>query len=123
MLINLSNHPSDKWSPSQVDAAKRQFGEVVDLPFPDVNPDGDEEYIDQLAEEYVHKVLAMTSGHEKAAVHAMGEMTITYTIVNKLQTHNIQCVASTTRRIVTIREDNTKEVKFDFVKFRSYEFR
>ena len=123
LLINLSNHPSSMWSESQLSAACSQFGEIVNLQFPDVSPDGDETYIDQLAEEYFQKVLTLSDGRCKIAVHIMGEMTLTYAIVRKLQAHDIQCVASTTKRIVHIREDNTKEVKFDFVKFRHYEHR
>ena len=120
MLINLSNHPLSQWSEQQIGLAK-QYGKIVDLPFPEVDPEGDETYIEQLAEEYVQKILSMTSTPEEVSVHIMGEMTLTYAIVQKLQAHHIQCVASTTRRIVTLREDNTKEVKFDFAKFRSYE--
>lgn len=33
MFINLTNHPSDKWSKEQLEAA-RKYGEVVELVFP-----------------------------------------------------------------------------------------
>ena len=42
MFVNLSNHPSSNWTPEQISAAG---GNVVDLPFPQVLPDGDEAYI------------------------------------------------------------------------------
>ena len=37
MLINFTNHPAARWSEAQRMAA-RQYGAVVDLPFPEVDP-------------------------------------------------------------------------------------
>lgn len=44
MLLNLSNHPSSLWCDEQKKAAETLFGEIVDLPFPQVDPNGDEAY-------------------------------------------------------------------------------
>lgn len=44
MLLNLSNHPSSLWCDEQIKAAETLFGEIVDLPFPQVDPNGDEAY-------------------------------------------------------------------------------
>ena len=33
MIINLSNHPKETWQEKQLQAA-RAYGELVDLPFP-----------------------------------------------------------------------------------------
>ena len=113
MLLNLSNHPSASWSPAQLAAAG---GNVVDLAFPQVAPDGDEAYIEQLANDYYNKINAMSN---IKAVHIMGEMNFTYSLVSKLKAHNIRCVASTTKR-ETVEENGVKISKFNFVRFREY---
>jgi hypothetical protein len=119
MLINLSNHPSANWQPEQL-AAAQSFGEVADIPFPAVDPNGDECYIHALCNEYVEKVLQTTKG-KIAAVHVMGEMTLTLSLVYALQTKGFTCVASTSQRICTDKGDGTKEMKFVFNRFRKYE--
>ncbi len=113
MLLNLSNHPSSNWTPEQLSAAG---GAVVDMPFPQVDPDGDEAYIENLADEYLHKVLAMDN---ISAVHIMGEMNFTFALVNKLKTAGVKCVASTTQRETTV-ENGLKISKFNFIRFREY---
>ena len=119
MLINLSNHPSANWSAEQKQAAEQQFGKIVDLPFPTVDPDGDEEYIETLANEYCGKVLECAK-IQSITVHLMGEMTFTFALLQKLIFHGIPCVASTTRRETVEYPDGRKESFFKFVKFRCY---
>ncbi|MBO4773879.1 MAG: CRISPR-associated protein [Bacteroidales bacterium] len=118
MFLNLSNHPSANWSAEQTEAATRLYGEVIDLPFPAVNPAGDEAYIADLADEYCQKVLALAEG-KNITVHLMGEMTLTFAILKRLQAYGIPCVASTTRR-ETMEENGVKTSVFKFVKFRNY---
>jgi len=113
MLLNLSNHPSSNWTEPQLAAAG---GNVVDLAFPQVAPNGDEAYIEQLANDYYNKINAMSNIE---AVHIMGEMNFTYALVSKLKAHNIRCVASTTKR-ETVEENGVKISKFNFVRFREY---
>ena len=113
MFLNLSNHPSASWSEPQFAAAG---GKVIDLQFPQVSPDGDEAYIEQLAQEYYDKIVQMK---DIKAVHIMGEMNFTYALVNKLKANGIKCVASTTKR-ETVEENGVKISKFNFVRFREY---
>lgn len=113
MLLNLSNHPSSNWTELQLAAAG---GNVVDLAFPQVAPDGDEAYIEQLANDYYNIINAMSNIE---AVHIMGEMNFTYALVSKLKAHNIRCLASTTKR-ETVEENGVKISKFNFVRFREY---
>lgn len=113
MLLNLSNHPSSNWTLAQLTAAG---GKVIDLQFPQVAPDGDEEYIEQLAQEYCDKIVQMK---DIKAVHIMGEMNFTYSLVNKLKNNGFRCVASTTKR-ETVEENGVKISKFNFVRFREY---
>ncbi len=113
MFLNLSNHPTTSWSETQLAAAG---GKVIDLQFPQVAPDGDEEYIEQLAQEYYDKIVQMK---DIKTVHIMGEMNFTYSLVNKLKANGIKCVASTTKR-ETVEENGVKISKFNFVRFREY---
>jgi hypothetical protein len=118
MLINLSNHPSVNWKPEQIEAAQA-FGEIVDIPFPAVEPSGDEIYIQRLCNEYFEKVVKTANGKE-TVVHVMGEMTLTFSLVHILQDKGFICVASTSERIITDKGNGTKEVQFVFNRFRKY---
>ena len=115
MLLNLSNHPSSNWTEPQL-AAAGGINQVIDLAFPQVAPDGDEAYIEQLANDYYNKIEAMPNIQ---AVHIMGEMTFCYKLITKLKAHNIRCLASTTKR-ETVEENGVKISKFNFVRFREY---
>ena len=50
MLINISNRACDKWSEKQLQAAS-EFGQIVDIPFPTIDPYADSEAIDDLVKE------------------------------------------------------------------------
>lgn len=118
MLINLSNHPSAKWSDAQLRSAKEQFGgRIVDIPFPQVAPDGDEAYIERLAGQVCSGIVEMENID---AVHVMGEMTLTLAIVHRLSSSGFSCVASTTQRVVRELPFGQSESTFSFVRFRKY---
>ena len=51
MFINLTNHPSADWSEEQLKAA-HQYGEVVDLSFPDIKPYYTKEEVLRIVKEY-----------------------------------------------------------------------
>lgn len=119
MLINLSNHPAPLWSENQTQAARVQFGQVTDLPFPAVDPAGDEKYIQSLVTEYLSKVQNLTQGISNATIHIMGEMTFTLAMVAALQKSGYRCVASTTQRVAA-EQGGLKTSDFRFVKFREY---
>ena len=112
MLLNLSNHPSAAWSSEQ----KAEYKEILDLPFPVVDPAGDGEYIDSLVEDYLQKIEAIENVE---AVHVMGEFNFCYKIINELKARGIRCLASCTKRD-TVEETGVKISKFKFVQFREY---
>ena len=118
MFINLSNHPSTNWSKEQL-AAAQEYGEIKDLPFPNIDENLDEEGIDTLTNKYIEMIKEL-SGGEPCTVHIMGEMTFTYALVNKLKALGFNCLASTTKRDVEIMPDGSKQVKFHFCRFRKY---
>lgn len=117
MFINFSNHPSKKWGEQQLREAQR-FGEVKDLPFPNVQPEWSSEEVNRLADEYAEILTKM--GGENCTVHIMGEMTFTHAVVSRLKEQGIVCVASTTKRCAYETADGKKVSTFRFVQFRRY---
>ena len=115
MLLNLSNHPSNRWTDHQQRIARQTYGSIEDLPFPRIPAEADEAELEQLVETYYRQVTAC----QPTAVHLMGEMTFTYGLVNRLRADGIPVVASTTERIVEER-DGKKIVQFNFIRFRAY---
>ena len=96
-FINCTNHPSTKWSETQLNAAKA-YGEIIDIPFPNVAPEATTGEIHTLA----HRLFLTIVGYSKVGntiVHIMGEMTVVCCVVRHLQQVGIPCVASTTRRL------------------------
>ena len=119
LFLNLSNHSSDKWSKAQLDAA-RAYGEVVDMPFPVIDPGATTEEIHRLAEEYADRITSSYLGRDLMTVHLMGEMTFCFRLVTLLHARGIRCVASTTQRKTSELEGSKKESIFEFQAFREY---
>ena len=109
-FINYSNHPSRDWSECQLDAAK-EYGVIIDIPFPKVDP-GDSELANLIDVEF--EKLRKASAGKDATIHIMGEMTLCFSLIKKLKSKGIRCVASTTKR-------NGYGSNFEFVTFREYE--
>jgi hypothetical protein len=116
MLLNLSNHPSASWPENQVQLANQAFGAIQDLPFPQIDPNADEDDITELAQKFLSRILEI----KPKAVHLMGELTFTFNLVELLKSHGITCIASTTSRNTQEMPDGTKISKFEFVQFRAY---
>ncbi len=120
MLINLTNHPYSQWCNKQREAA-RIYGDVVDVPFPEVDEKADEQYISILADRYLQQIFNIAKNRD-VTIHLMGELTFTFALLKRLQEYSIPCVASTSRRIVTDESAGRKEeVIFLFERFRNYE--
>lgn len=116
MFINLTNHPSENWSEEQLEAT-RQYGEIVDLSFPNIEPFFTTKDIEELADIMVGAIKRLDAN---PIVHVMGEMTFTYAIVSRLKAFGITCVASTTERNIKMMPDGKKISEFKFVQFRKY---
>ena len=119
VFINFSNHPSKYWEDAQIKAAKELGATIEDIDFPQINPDMDNEHLDELAQQYLERFIERSEDAD-ITVHVMGEMVFTYKIVTKLMALGILCVASTTERKVSYQDDGTKTTSFSFVKFRDY---
>lgn len=121
-MINLSNHPSANWPENQLELARSLFGQVVDMPFPPVDPAASTSQVQQMAAMAAEKARNMLSGasqNEEHAIHVMGELTFCYNFVNLMRGEKIRCLASTTHRVVEETEKG-KLSKFVFVGFRNY---
>ena len=118
LFLNLSNHSSDKWSKAQLDVA-RAYGEVVDMPFPEIDPGATTEEIHRLAEEYAKEISSRYPDCD-LTVHLMGEMTFCFRLVTLLHARGVRCVASTTQRKTSELPDGKKESIFEFQAFREY---
>lgn len=120
MLINLSNHPSDKWSEKQLIAAKEMYGDITDYAFPAVNASDSTEQIYTLADETAAGIIAMSPD----AVLCQGEFSLTYALVERFKAKGITvicaCSERNTREVVTPDGKTEKTVTFDFVRFREY---
>lgn len=118
MLVNLSNHPFSLWSDSQKEAASI-YGPTVDLQFPSVSPEADEEEISRLADIYMERILSMAEPTDMT-VHIMGEQTLCFALICRLNSLGIPCIASCSARDVTMQPDGLKLVNFKFIRFRKY---
>lgn len=118
-FINFSNHPSLDWKKEQVLAAK-EYGEIIDMPFPAVPADASEEDIAVLADRYAKEI----TGKNPAAVMCQGEFTFVYALVRRLNALGIVCVAACSERRTTEYTDENGNLKresvFEFVRFREY---
>ena len=122
MLINISNHPSERWSEEQRSVATDLYGIIQDIAFPRVSPEATSSDIAALAAGYVEQAatLAKAKENEPFAVHIMGEMTLTFKVVQSLKEMGITCVASTTFRDTLEHPDGSKTTHFRFIQFREY---
>ena len=118
MLLNLSNHPTKIWSPPQLEAAQNAYESVVDLAFPQISPQATTQEVADLAKSYLKQI--RTEYPNLTAVHLMGEMTFTATLVRLLQKKGILVISSTTERIVLEEKDGKKTAQFLFCQFRTY---
>ena len=116
LFINFSNHPSDTWTTPQTSAALAYADQIIDIPFPAVDPTMDERGIYDLADKMTSEIMTMNP----AAVLCQGEFGLCFSVVRRLQKAGVQVLYACSERKVRV-EGSTKTVQFDFVKFRRYE--
>ena len=119
MFVNCSNHPSAGWAAEQRAAAEK-WGRIVDVPFPSVPADADEDQIQSLAETTVSKIISF----HPCAVMCQGEFTLTFAIVSELLRKGIHVVSACSERDVQEEKQadgsDRKIAKFRFVRLRAY---
>ena len=112
MLINCSNHPSRLWGPPQRKAAS-QYGEIVDIPFPQVDPRLDEAGLRRLVGDFAARIEALNAD----AVFLAGEFTFLFMLVDKLlkDGENVICACSRRETEEALRADGATEKRSVFV--------
>ena len=120
MLINLTNHPYSEWTEKQKLAAA-EYGECIDIRFPNISPDAEEGEINKLVDTYLEKIKTY-SAVGSITVHIMGEHTFCFSLISRMLKLGIRCIASCTSRDVSMEEDGSKQVRFHFSRFREYSF-
>lgn len=116
VFINHSNHPSAQWDEAQKNMAEN-YGPILDIAFPIVNPDSTVEEVENLVSQYGKDILEK----HPTVVMVQGEFTYTYKMVDLLKKHGVKVVAATSERIVkTLDDGKTKQVEFTFVQFREF---
>lgn len=122
MFINLSNHPQKKWSEKQKKAAL-SYGEIVDYPFPVVDPTASVETVEALADKIAEEIISK----KPDAVMCQGEFTLTFAIVCRLQAADVLTLCACSKRQTKEKTDEAgrtmKDTVFEFVQFRPYEKR
>lgn len=138
VFVNVSNHPSFKWEDVQKDFAKCECCEtngvcgilpdeclgfpleIIDIPFPAVDPWMDDEEILQCAVAFYDEKIDNLGIGENVVVHIMGEMGFTFRLVALCKLNGKIPIHSTSERKTIDNPDGSKIVKFEFVRFRRY---
>lgn len=124
MLVIFTNHPAKTpyWSAKQLNTAQEMFGEVVDVSFPNIDPEASTYEIQELAQNYLNEIVQMCQG-QSLAVLVQGEMAFVYAFLTVARQLGIPCFCATSKRKVFEKVENGEIKKtsvFEFCKFRSY---
>ena len=127
MLINVSNHPSERWPENERQEAVDCYGCVKDYAFPAVDPLASQEDLAELAKEHLKEIWKLwetRDPQENSAVLCQGEFTLTHALTAKLQEFGIPVYAACSERNVieeTDADGNTiRKTVFVFAGFRKY---
>lgn len=118
MFINLTNHPSDKWSEKQRTAAE-EYGEIYDIEFPNIDSKMTSDEVKKFALEYVDEIMSK----DPKCVLCQGEFTFSYQVIRELKERGVKTVAACSERHTSemVAGDVTSRVSlFEFVQFREY---
>ena len=118
VLVNFSNHKLAAWKQPQVNAAHQLAERIVDVPFPDVNPQMDKWEIRQLAETCRQQIIAAGGFGNEFIAMVQGEPSLCFHVIAMLVADGTPVVVSTTARIVRENPDGTKTSDFQFARFR-----
>ena len=118
-FVNFTNHKSCYWSPEQIAAAK-EYGPLVDVLFPYVDPNATEDELLEKAKESI----ATIRQYRPKVVLCQGEFGLSFLIIRLLKEMGITVVEACSERETLEQVDSrgvtTKVSKFRFVKFREY---
>lgn len=119
MFYNLSNHPHANWGNAQLEAA-RKWGDIEDVPFPEVNAQLNEQDILRVALECVKKIKMSKDD----AIFVAGEYGFVFPIIDELlsQGKTVLSTASDSKKAYYTADNGTSEriIHYNFLKFIPY---
>lgn len=123
MFINVSNHPHEKWSKAQLDAAIERSGDgiVKSFPHPKIDPHMSSANVYELAANFLLRIIDEVSPDQDTVFHIMGEQTFVNCLMHQIKEDvfpDAKFVVSTTDRVTVELPDGNKISKFEFVQFR-----
>ncbi len=122
MFVNYSNHASGKWPEKQRREAQK-YGEIVDVPFPDIPVSATTEEVEVIADKEFQRIQEVIGTEESAVVLCQGEFTLAYHIISLCRRHRIPAVCAVSQRVVHEMNEGDvvhKSVEFRFQGFRRY---
>ena len=119
MLLNISNHPSNRWDDKQMSAAISDWFEVMDYPFPQIDPAMHTNDVCKLAEDIFNEINNDPKYEDVTAVMIQGEFSLVINLANIFHAAGIEVVVATSERNTVENPDGTKTVKFEFCQFRT----
>jgi hypothetical protein len=122
MLLNISNHPSSRWDDKQTSAAIADWFEVMDYPFPQIDPAMHTNDVCGLADKIFNEIMNDPKYENLTAVMIQGEFSLVINLANAFHAAGIEVVVATSERNTVENPDGTKTVKFEFCQFRSVFF-
>ncbi len=125
MFVNVSNHPSDKWSVEQKREAEK-YGEIIDVTFPAISTESTSEELNNLVDDFIRNNLAIKTKSvdiKDLVVMVQGEFVFTFRLVTMLKKLGIKAVsARSERKVKEINENGVakKISEFQFAGFMEY---
>lgn len=125
MFVNVSNHPSDKWSVEQKREAEK-YGEIIDVTFPQISAENTSEELNSLVDDFIRNNLAMKTKSvdiKDLVIMVQGEFVFTFRLVTMLKKLGIKAVSARSERNVKEINENgvTKKIsEFKFAGFMEY---
>lgn len=117
-LVNISNHPSEKWSEQQ----KANWDEIIDIPFPQIPPEATLDKVINMARSMFDSIFNKIDNPRDYAFHVTGEFSFVFNFVSLLKEHNLRAVIACTQREVqekTMEDGTTQKVSvFKFIQWR-----
>jgi hypothetical protein len=97
-----------------------KFGDIVDVPFPDVPAGADTAAVSALADEYCARILDLGAD----VVLVQGEMSLSFAVAGRLQRNGVAVLCACSERVceTSVLDDGSTERRsvFRFVRFRRY---
>ncbi len=120
MFVNVSNHPSSRWSDDQREAALALGGEIRDFPFPNVPADASSADVLQMARDLVEDLFYEINAGQGDVVMVQGEFSLTFATVERLRSYGISCVVACSERELVETIANGETTKTSVFRFRQF---